>query len=141
MVVISDHSVPEMVKIQCDFIPGSDARGCIVILVGELHNTTLNLTRIGDLLTACGSESLPMTASVKDVFGFDIESDGTIGTTQVPGIITSVASSTEFDTLCQPKETNPLPLLSECKHVSNNYIIIITCHNTSFVLTTTYTNC
>ena len=140
MAVISDHSVPGMVKVQCDFIPGSDAQGCIVILVGESHNTTLNLTRIGTLPTACGSESFSMTASLKDVFGFDIESDGTIGTTQVPGIITSVASSTEFDTLCQPKETNPLPLLSECKHVSNNNIII-TCHNTLFVLKTTNTSC
>ena len=102
--VITDHSVPGMVKVQCGFIPGSDAQGRIVILVmqGITLHLTLNLTRIGTLLTACGNESLQMTASLKDVLGFDIESDGTIGSTQVPGIITSVASSTEFDTLCQP---------------------------------------
>lgn len=130
MAVISDHSVPGMVLVQCEFIPGSDAQGCMVVLVGESDNTTVNLTRVGNPLTACGIETL---SSLDDVLGFDIESDGTIGTTQIPGIITTVASSTEFDTLCQPQKTNTLPLLSECKHVSNNNIIII-CHNTLFVL-------
>ena len=38
------------VRVQCDFIHGSDAGGCVVTLVAieELDNTTVNLTREGD---------------------------------------------------------------------------------------------
>ena len=123
--VISNHSFPRRVRVQCDFIPSSDAQGCMVVLVGESHNTIVNLTRAGTLLTVCGIESLITMTSLENVFGFDIESDGTIGTTQVPGIITTVGSSTEFDQLCQPQGVKPNTLpLSECKH-NNNIISII----------------
>ena len=97
-------NVPGMVLVQCDFIPGSDAQGCMVVLVGESDNTTVNLTRSGTFLTACRREHLPkMTTIIDDVFGYDIEFDGSVGTQQVPGSL-SVTSSTDSYSLCQPNE-------------------------------------
>ena len=31
--------------VECEFVPGSDAQGCLVVLVRELGNVTVNLTR------------------------------------------------------------------------------------------------
>ena len=97
-------NVPGMVLVQCDFIPGSDAQGCMVVLVGESDNTTVNLTRSGTFLTACRREHLlKMTTIIDDVFGYDIEFDGSVGTQQVPGSL-SMTSSTDSYSLCQPNE-------------------------------------
>ena len=114
-------SVPGMVLIQCDFIPSSDAQGCMVILVGESDNTTVNLTRSGTLLTACKVEHLPITMSLVKVFGYDIESDGSVGTQQVPGS-SSVTSLSDSYLQCQSDEAKSFPFLSECYHIN--------CHNT-----------
>ena len=70
--------------IQCDFITGSNAQGCMVVLVGELRNTTANLTRNNPCVTL----TVNTTQNCYDsVFGFDIESDGSVGTLVVPGVI------------------------------------------------------
>ena len=114
-------SVPEMVVIvQCHFTSGSDAQGCMVILVGELENTTVNLTRSGTLLTACMVERLPITKSLIKVFGYDIEFDGSVGTQQVPGM-SSVMNLTDSYLQCQPNEAKSFPFLSECYSIN--------CHN------------
>ena len=113
-------SVPGMVLVQCDFIPGSDAQGCMVVLVGESDNTTVNLTRPGTLLTACTIQRLPITTTIINVFGYDIEFDGSVGTQQVPGT-SSVTSLTDSYLHCQPNEAISFPFLSECYHIN--------CHN------------
>ena len=121
-------SVPGMVLVQCDFIPGSDAQGCMVVLVGESDNTTVNLTRSGTLLTACTIQCLPITTTIVNVFGYDIEFDGSVGTQQVPGT-SLVTNLTDSYSLCQPNEAIILsfPFLSECYHIN--------CHNScKFVL-------
>ena len=114
-------SVPGMVLVQCDFIPGSDAQGCMVVLIGESDNTTVNLTRPGTLLTACTIQRLSITTTIINVFGYDIEFDGSIGTQQVPGT-SSVTSLTDSYLHCQPNEAIlSFPFLSECYHIN--------CHN------------
>ena len=119
--VDDNDSVPGMVLVQCDFIPGSNAQGCMVILVGESHNITVNLTRVGTLLTACVLESLPMTTPLIEVFGYDIEFDGSVGTLQVPGI-SLVTNSTDSYLLCKPNKEKPFLFLSECNPTN--------CHDT-----------
>ena len=70
--------------VQCDFITGSNAQGCMVVLVGELRNTTANLTRNN----SCVSLTVNATQNRYDiVFGFDIESEGSVGTLAIPGKI------------------------------------------------------
>jgi hypothetical protein len=113
-------SVPGMVLVQCDFIPGSDAQGCMVVVVGESDNTTVNLTRSGTLLTACTIQRLLITTPIINVFGYDIEFDGSVGTQQVPGT-SSVTSLTDGYSLCQPNEAKSSPFLSENYHIN--------CHN------------
>ena len=116
VVVISGDGVPGMALVQCDFIPGSDAQGCMVVLVGESDNTTVNLMRPGTLLTACTIQRLPITTTIINVFGYDIEFDGSVGTQQVPGTL-SVTNLTLTDSylLCQPNEAEVklFPFLSE----------------------------
>ena len=119
--VISDDGGNDagMVTVRCDFISGSDALGCMVVLVGGLDNTTVtvNLTRDGS--SACVIEALPSTMTFSHIIGFDIESDGSVGTLQVPGIIT-MTNSAEFASLCQPNEVTrqkPFSFLSEYNHI------------------------
>ena len=113
MAVISGDSIPGTALVQCDFIPGSDAQGCMVVLVGNSDNTTVNLTRTGALLTACQIEHLPITMTPINVFGYDIEFDGSVGTQQVPGTLLAT-SLTDSNSLCQPNEASKyFPFLSE----------------------------
>ena len=74
------------VMIQCYFVNGSTAEGCMVVLVGELGNTTENLTRENPYRTI--NTSLPLSCYT-GVFGYDIESDGSVGTLPVPGVISN----------------------------------------------------
>ena len=70
-----------LLRVECAFIPGSDSQGCLVILVGEYKNTTVNITSHNyfdmnvNYLLSC----------FKEVLAFDIERDGTVGTVAVRG--------------------------------------------------------
>ena len=70
------------------FITGSDAIGCLVVLhlVGETDNTTVKLIREGMHMYVM--EVLNLTNSsecISKILGYDIESNGSIGTLPVPG--------------------------------------------------------
>ena len=69
--------------VQCVFVSGSTARGCMVVLVGQSDNTTVNLTREG--LCATGVTSTITNISFLIIIGYDIESDGTLGTLAIEG--------------------------------------------------------
>ena len=74
----------DVIILQCDFILGTVAQGCMVVLVGESKNITVNLTRFFN--TACSMETFELpTTDIIYVFGYDIENDGSIGTFAIPG--------------------------------------------------------
>ena len=91
--------VENFILVRCEFITGSDAQGCSVVLVGrsEIDNvtytvrlnrsdTSTNLTELEKLINA----TFPLSC-YRDVYGFDIESDGSIGTLAISGVlITSI---------------------------------------------------
>ena len=72
--------------LQCEFITGSDATGCMVVLIGEYsQKTQYNLTRnstISEVLSVTLEHSPSCYTGVE---AFDIESDGSVGTLPVPG--------------------------------------------------------
>jgi hypothetical protein len=70
--------------IECEFIPGSDAQGCLVVLVGESDNITVNLTRSSKVVTV---EVANPPSSYFKVLAFDIERDGSVATLSIPGDI------------------------------------------------------
>ena len=84
-----------IVTIQCEFITDSNAQGCMVVLVGEFGNTTVNLTRNS-------THAVMLNTIPNDVFGFDIESDGSIRMLPVPGVVRNAS-------LCVPSEVAPSP--------------------------------
>ena len=85
VVALKDNT--QTILVTCDFIRGSDAQGCMVILVGELDNITVNLTR--ENLHTTGTINLThLLSCYYEIIGFDIESNGSVGTLAVPGVIT-----------------------------------------------------
>ena len=72
--------------VQCDFITGSNAQGCIVVLVGEVDNVTANLSNLEQNYLKVLTISHPLSC-YHEIFAFDIESDGSVGTLAVPGVL------------------------------------------------------
>ena len=89
----------EAITVQCMFVNGSTARGCMVVLVGQSDNMTVTLTR--EDLCATGTVNythLLQNTCITGVIGYDIESDGTVGTLAITGELSN-------DTLtCLPSE-------------------------------------
>ena len=80
------------VNVFCNFIIGTDATGCMVELVGELTNSTVKLTRQDNEVESVITHTLPHPLSCyHQVFGIDIESDGSTGTFPISGVIVHVA--------------------------------------------------
>ena len=73
--------------VQCDFITGSNAKGCMVVLVGEFGNITRTINIINSCIMKIINSTEPL--SFREVFAYDIESDGSIGSLAVPGVIIS----------------------------------------------------
>lgn len=72
--------------IQCQFIPGSTATGCMVVLTSEGQNTTYNLIRNKSINCSMLAVTIEHPSShYHGVEAFDIESDGSIGSLPVPG--------------------------------------------------------
>ena len=69
--------------IQCDFISGTDAIGCMVMLTNEGQETIYNLTRSGNL--NCSILTLEHPLSYTGVEGFDVKADGSVGSLAIPG--------------------------------------------------------
>ena len=98
----------EAITVKCMFVNGSTARGCMVVLVGQSDNVTVNLTR--DDLCATGTFNdthLLQNACITGVISYDIESDGTVGTLAIIGEISNHTIT------CFPSERTPNPGSSE----------------------------
>ena len=97
--------------VQCDFITGSNAQGCLVVLVGEFDNVTANLS----ILKQNISYSL---SCYHVIYAFDIESDGSVGTLAVPGVIVLRNSETSS---CLSATTRATSKRSSFMHCSLYY--------------------
>ena len=88
-----------LIRVQCDFITGSDAQGCMVMLVGDF-NETLNLTRPDNAsdISETYMFNLQYTISCfETVLAYDIEKDGSIGSLAIYGAIHIVNNSNHLE--------------------------------------------
>lgn len=74
-------------NVTCHFLTGSDALGCMVILIGQSSNHTMKLMkRSADIVHTEELKLENKSLSCYDrIVAFDIESDGSVGTLSVPG--------------------------------------------------------
>ncbi len=108
-------------SIQCSYISGSNARGCVFILVSGVEG----LANITGIINRTSSEGVrievPNIGNYREVLAFDVESDNTTGTLPVRGSIEScpflcpVSTSTADDSMF----VNPM------MYVINDTIIIL----------------
>jgi hypothetical protein len=82
-------------SVQCDFISGSDAIGCMVVLTsGNRQKAQYNLTRNQSTNSATTTVTLEHPPSCyTGVEAFDIESDGSVGSLAVPGQLLNNSST------------------------------------------------
>ena len=88
-----------LIRVQCDFITGSDAQGCMVVLVGDF-NETLNLTRrenASDVSETYMFNSQYTISCFKTVLAYDIERDGSIGSLAIYGELHIVNNSNHLE--------------------------------------------
>ena len=116
------------IQVTCDFILGSDAQGCMVVLVGQSENTTINITMDDE----CTVKILPHATTLSDIFGFDIEYDGSVGTLAIPGTITATADippclSLNNTTTQEPPAAGPGEYRGIGLHCINDYHLACIC--------------
>ena len=96
-------------KVECDFIIGSKAKGCFVVLVGERDNITFTVDRNNSCRII--QDSFNTTNKFEDyqdydeVFGLDIEADGKVGTLPVPGNLLWLSTSDSWK-MCIDNNSN-----------------------------------
>ncbi len=74
-------------SIQCSYISGSNARGCVFILVSGVEGV-INITGIINRISSEGVRiEVPNISSYREVLAFDLENDNTTGTLPVRGSI------------------------------------------------------
>ena len=72
--------------IQCEFVAGSTASGCMVVLTGFVAHNDVNLTRDPNTNSATLTITLEHPPSCyTGVEAFDIEFDGSVGSLAIPG--------------------------------------------------------
>ncbi len=105
------------IQVQCNFISDSDALGCMVVLVGDAINTTVNVTRFGTSnsysVLILPSKSLSCYC---EVFAFDIESDRSVGTLSISGELMD-------EPICNTSAVSCAQKFSSGRIISTYYII------------------
>ena len=76
--------------ILCTFIEDSDAYGCLVH-INDNDNRVKMLTRNTTINRACAL--IESSENISEVYGYDIEYDGSVGSLRVPGIALDNESS------------------------------------------------
>ena len=101
---------------ECDFISGSDADGCVVVLVssGEVDNTTLNITRQSNSSNIAETEfELPSPLyCYSEAYALDIEADGSTGTLPIHGVLDHTGANA--DESCLPTD---IPLRPRSEYI------------------------
>ena len=94
------------IRVKCDFITGSDAKGCMVLLYSQFGNFSMNLTKyVNEIAEAVVKVTHPLSCYT-EVFGFDIECDGSVGILAIPGNISRILS-TKICNATPPKAKDP----------------------------------
>ena len=107
--------------VQCSFLTGSNARGCMVVLTSLYGEESQNLTRNITTNLAMSTITLNYVQSCyHGVEAFDVESDGTVGSLAVPGMLFR-----NVGTGHNPSE----PCMTDPKRMFYLSIIIITNNN------------
>ena len=102
--------------IQCEFIPGSDATGCMVVLTGFVPYH-VNLTRNPSTNSATTIVTLELPPSCyTGVEAVDIESNGSVGSLAVPGQLGG-----KLETPCAPIQTSPSKIHDKKKLILTLY--------------------
>ena len=110
------------IQCKCEFVTGSDATGCMVIITGPVAYH-INLTR--NVYTCTNSATTIVTlehplSSYTGVEAFDIESDGSIGSLAVPGKIGG-----RLETPCIPIQTSPCKIkLIFDGYITFNFVVL-----------------
>jgi hypothetical protein len=104
-------------RVRCDFMTGSIAQGCVVVLVGERSNITVNFTRGTEV--EVDLSTVHPTSCYNRVVAYDIESDGSVGSLAVPGkILADMTTNSAATCLQQQKAPFPseflYPTVSSC---------------------------
>ena len=88
--------------IQCEFLTGSNATGCMVVLTGiEAYHINLTRNPSTNLTTSTVILEHPPSCYT-GVEAFDIESDGSVGSLAVPGQLGG-----KVETPCAPIQISP----------------------------------
>lgn len=83
-----------VLRVQCEFIKGTDAKGCLVLLLGKDSNHTMKIMRTTSDATQTELVRVKYSLSFyHDVIAFDIESNNSIGQLPVPGYLENNAES------------------------------------------------
>jgi hypothetical protein len=104
------------IQVQCNFISGSDALGCMVVLVGDAINTTVNVTRCGTRSCSVLILNSKSLSCYCEVFAFDIESDGSVGTLSISGELMD-------EPICNSSAVSCAQKFSSGRVISTYYII------------------
>lgn len=113
---VAATGINNQVRMKCEFIPGSDAEGCIVILVsgGEVDNATFNFTRESNtsIIAETRLELQSPLHCYSQVYVLEIEVDGSVGTLPVQGELDHTGVNTAES--CLPIDI-PSITKSECR--------------------------
>ncbi len=96
--------ISNQIKLVCEFVRGSDAEGCMVVLqaIDGLDNATVNLTRTHNSSEAVGFYNLSYPLSCYQVYAFNIEYDGSTGNVPFPREIDNSRASIHSVESCLP---------------------------------------
>ena len=89
--------------VQCEFIAGSNATGCMVVLNSDKGQKLYNLTRNANTNVATLTVTLEHPQTCYDgVEAFDIESDSSLGSLAIPGQLRNSSQAP-----CSPPDFSP----------------------------------
>ena len=121
-------------NVTCHFLTGSDALGCVVILIGQSSNLTMKLMkRSADTLhtKVLKLKHKSLSCYKYRIVAFDIESNGLTGIMPVPGYLERTT-----DGPCRPNEDGPITLeqsgitimvIISCMHGTDHFCLIFVC--------------
>ena len=106
--------------IQCEFITGSNATGCMVVLTGiEAYHVNLTRNPSTNLTTSTVTLEHPPSCYTR-VEAFDIESDGLVGSLAVPGQLNIVHSQST----CIPPSSGNNTAMIIIIEIAHNFVLM-----------------